>query len=108
VAADLQDAITRGTPVASIIRPTRLGRLDLLPATLALARLELDMMSMVRREDRVKRALGQVRDRYAYVVLDLAPSLSLVSLAALVAATGIIAPMNPTRLAIGGLGAFLG
>jgi chromosome partitioning protein len=52
VAADLQDAIARGTPVDSIILPTRIGRLDLLPATLALARLELDLMSMVRREDR--------------------------------------------------------
>jgi chromosome partitioning protein len=69
---------------------------------------ELDLMSMGRREDRMKRVLGQVRDRYAYMVLDLAPSLSLVSLAALVAATGIIAPVSPTRLAIGGLGAFLG
>jgi cellulose biosynthesis protein BcsQ len=63
---------------------------------------------MVRREDRVKRVLGQVRDRCAYVVLDLAPSLSLVSLAALVAATGIIAPMNATRLGVGALGTFLG
>jgi chromosome partitioning protein len=108
VAADLQDAITRSTPVDAIILPTRIGRLDLLPATLALARLELDLMGMVRREDRVKRVLGQVRDRYTYMVLDLAPSLSLVSLAALAAATEIIAPVNPTRLAVGALGTFLG
>jgi chromosome partitioning protein len=107
VAADLQDAITRGMPVDSIILPTRIGLLELLPATLALARLELDLVSMVRREDRVRMVLGQVQDRYAYIVLDLAPSLSLLNLAALTAATEIIAPVNPERLAVNGLGTFL-
>jgi chromosome partitioning protein len=107
VATDLQDAITRSTPLDSIILPTRVGWLELLPSTLALARLDLDLMSMVRREDRVRMVLGQVQDRYAYIVLDLAPSLSLVSLAALAAATGIIAPVNPERLAVNGLGTFL-
>jgi chromosome partitioning protein len=108
VEADLQDAITRGTPVDSIILPTRIGRLELLPSTLALARLDLDLMTMVRREDRVRMVLGQVRDRYAYIVLDLAPSLSLVTLAALAAATDLVTPVNPERLAVNGLGTFLG
>jgi len=107
VAADLQDAITRGTLLDLIILPTRIGRLELLPSTLALARLELDLVSMVRREDRVRMILNQVRDRYAYIVLDLAPSLSLLNLAALTAATEIIAPVNPERLAVNGLGTFL-
>jgi chromosome partitioning protein len=107
VAADLQDAIVKGTPVDSIILPTRIGWLELLPSTLALARLDLDLMTMVRREDRVRMALGQVRDRYAYIVLDLSPSLSLVTLATLAAATEIIAPVNPERLAVRGLGMFL-
>jgi chromosome partitioning protein len=108
VVADLQDAIARAAPLDSIILPTRIGRLELLPATLALARLELDLMTMVRREERVRMVLGQVRDRYGYIVLDLAPSLSLMTVAALAAATEIIAPVSPTKLGIGGLGAFLG
>jgi AAA domain len=65
-------------------------------------------MTMVRREDRVRMVLGQVRDRYAYIVLDLAPSLSLVTLAALAAATDLVTPVNPERLAVNGLGTFLG
>ena len=62
---------------------------------------------MTRREDR-RESLGPGHDQYDYAVLDLAPSLSLVTLAALVAATDLIAPVSATKLAMGGLGAFLG
>lgn len=105
---DLQDVISRGVPIAKTIRRTRIEELDLLPATLALAPLETELVSMTRREDRLQRALAGVNGDYAFAVLDLAPSLSLVTLAALVAATDVIAPVSATKLAVGGLGAFLG
>jgi len=105
---DLQDVISGGVPIDKTIRNTRIDDLHLLPATLALAPLETELVSMTRREDRVKRALERVENTYDVAVLDLAPSLSLVSLAALVAATDIIAPVSATKLALGGLGAFLG
>jgi chromosome partitioning protein len=104
---DLQDVVSKGVPVDKTIRPTRIEGLDLLPATLALAPLETELVSMTRREDRIQRALSAVEDTYDYAVLDLAPSLSLVTLAALVAATDLIAPVSATKLAVGGLGAFL-
>ena len=105
---DLQDVISGGVPLDKAILHTRIENLDLVPATLALAPLETELVSMTRREDRIKRALDTVADSYDVAVLDLAPSLSLVTLAALVAATDIIAPVSATKLAIGGLGAFLG
>lgn len=105
---DLQDVISGGVPMDKAILHTRIEDLDLLPATLALAPLETELVSMTRREDRIKRALDTVADSYDVAVLDLAPSLSLVSLAALVAATDIVAPVSATKLAVGGLGAFLG
>lgn len=108
IEADLQDVVTGATNLAKAIRSTRIDGLDLLPATLALAQLEVQLVSMTRREDRMARALAPARDTYDYVVLDLAPSLSLVSLAALVAADSIIAPVSATKLAVSGLGAFLG
>jgi chromosome partitioning protein len=104
---DLQDIIRNTIPVNKVIRPTRIKRLDMLPATLALAPLELELVSMPRREDRVKRALAPAGDSYDLCIIDLAPNLSLVTLAALVAATDIIAPVSATKLALGGLGAFL-
>lgn len=108
IEADLQDVITGTADLNKAVRSTRIDGLDLLPATLALAQLEVQLVSMTRREDRMARALEPARDIYDYVVLDLAPSLSLVSLAALVAADSIIAPVSATKLAVSGLGAFLG
>lgn len=105
---DLQDVISNAVPIEKTIRPTRIAGLDLLPATLALAPLETELVSMTRREDRIQRALSGVTESYDLAVLDLAPSLSLVTLAALVAATDLIAPVSATKLAVGGLGAFLG
>jgi len=104
---DLQDIIRNTVPLEKVIRPTRIEDLDMLPATLALAPLELELVSMPRREDRVKRALAPAEKTYDFCIIDLAPNLSLVTLAALVAATDIIAPVSATKLALGGLGAFL-
>jgi chromosome partitioning protein len=108
VELDLQDVISRGAPVDKAIVQTRIDGLDLLPATLALAPLETELVAMTRREDRIARALSPIAGRYDVAVLDLAPSLSLVTLAALVAATDVLAPVSATQLAVGGLGAFLG
>jgi chromosome partitioning protein len=104
---DLQDIVKNAVPIGEVIRPTRIDGLYLLPATLALAQLELELVSMSRREDRIKRALAPVSQDYDFCIIDLAPSLSLVTLGALVAATDIIAPVSATKLALGGLGAFL-
>jgi chromosome partitioning protein len=105
---DLQDVIGQSVPPRQAILTTRIEGLDLLPATLALARLEIELTTMARREDRIKRALGHVEDLYDYVVIDLAPNLSLISLAALTAATDIITPVSATQLAVAALGTFLG
>jgi chromosome partitioning protein len=104
---DLQDVVSKQTPIDKVIRTTRIENLDLLPATLGLALLDVELVSLTRREDRIKRALAEVEDRYDYAVLDLAPSLSIVNLAALVAATDIVAPVSAKKLSMAGLGAFL-
>jgi chromosome partitioning protein len=105
---DLEDVVIHGLATKEAIMPTRIEGLDLLPATLALARLDLEMVGLARREDRIRRALAAVDDRYEYVVLDLSPSLTLPALGALVAATHIIAPVSALKLSMAALGTFLG
>jgi chromosome partitioning protein len=105
---DLEDVVIRGLPVRKAIISTRVRGLDLLPATLALARLDLELVGLNRREDRIKRALAPVRGDYEYLVLDLPPSLSLPALGALVTATHIVAPVSASRLAMAALGSFIG
>lgn len=104
---DLEDVVAKDTPIAKAIRPTRIEGLDLLPATLGLALLDTELVSMTRREDRIKRVLSDVSHLYDFTVLDLAPSLSTVNLAALVAATDIITPVSAKQLSMSGLGKFL-
>lgn len=108
IKGDLFTVLKDGMPVDQAIRPTRVNGLDLLPATLELAALDLELVSMTLREYRIRKALEPVLDRYDYVIVDLPPSLSLVVLNALAAADHIISPVSASRLAIRGLGAFLG
>jgi chromosome partitioning protein len=105
---DLYAVIKDGMPTERAIMTTRIESLDLLPATLDLAALDLELVSMTLREFRIKKALEPIAGDYAYVVIDLPPSLSLVVLNALAAADFIIAPVSATRLGVRGLGAFLG
>jgi chromosome partitioning protein len=105
---DLYAIIKEGMPIEEAILPTRVGTLDLLPATLDLAALDLELVSMTLREYRIKKAIEPIAGDYDYVVIDLPPSLSLVVLNALAAADYIISPVSATRLGVRGLGAFLG
>jgi chromosome partitioning protein len=108
VQADLQDIIADGAPAEEVIVRTRLEGLDLLPATLNLAILDMQMVAITRKEDQVKRALRPLADRYDQVVIDLPPNLAPLTLACLVAADHIIVPVNASRLALQGMGTFLG
>jgi chromosome partitioning protein len=108
VQADLQDVIADHVPADKVIVQTRLDGLDLLPATLSLAILDMQMVAMTRKEDQVKRALAPLSDRYDQVIIDLPPNLAPLTLACLVAADHIIVPVNASRLALQGMGTFLG
>lgn len=105
--ADLEDVISGRRDLGAVIDRTRIDGLDLLPATLALAQLELVLMPMVRCEDRIAQALSPAADVYDYVILDLPPNLGLVSLGGLVAADWIVSPLAANRLALKALGLFI-
>src|SRR5512142_2135508 len=88
---DLRDVIVgRGhgaIPIAKAIRPTRVPLLDILPATLDLARLDTELVSMTSGEIRVARALEPVLDTYEFVIVDQHASLSTLNVACLAAAS---------------------
>ncbi len=84
--------------------PYRAATLDLLPAHIRLAGAELELMSMIRREDRLAGALKQLNEHYDYVIIDCPPSLSLLTLNALMAADQVIIPVEPGYFSLIGLG----
>ncbi len=80
---------------------------DLLPTNIDLTAAEIRLMDEPAREQRLKSALEQVRDRYDYILIDCPPSLSLLTLNALAAADGVIVPMQCEYFALEGLSALV-
>jgi chromosome partitioning protein len=92
-----------GMPVEEAARPTSIEGVNVLAADAALASGDLRLADVVGREHRLRDVLAPVRARYAYIVVDCPPSLSLLPINALVAADAYIAPVVPQYLALEGL-----
>jgi len=104
---DLFDVVKNGADVRKVVQPTRIEGLDVLPSTLAVARLDHELISMHRREDKILEAVAPLLDDYNVMVLDLPPSLNAVVIAALTAATSIVVPADASRWGLRGCRAFL-
>jgi chromosome partitioning protein len=104
---DLYDVIGREVPLDKVIRPTRLEYLDLLPSTLAVARLDQELVTKHRREEQLRRHLAPVFENYDTIVLDLSPNLGSLVIAALCAATSLIVPTDASRWGRRGVAMFL-
>jgi len=81
---------------------------DLLPGNGDLTAAEIRLMDESGREQRLKQALDPLRERYAWIVIDCPPSLSLLTLNALAAADSVLVPTQCEFLALEGLTAMLG
>jgi chromosome partitioning protein len=102
------DVLLNDTPVERAILVSKQVQLDLLPSAPALAGAEVELVSLMAREYRMKRALQPIQDRYDYVFLDCPPSLGLLTINALVAVgDGVIIPVQCEYLALEGLGRLL-
>jgi chromosome partitioning protein len=69
---------------------------------------EFQMMRMDEREYRLREALSGIKDNYDYIIIDCPPSLNMLTVNALVAATGVLIPMQCEYYALEGLSALVG
>ncbi len=100
----IYDVLINNIPLESIIINTAFEGVDLAPATISLAGAEIELVSAIARESKLKKALRHVRQRYDYILIDCPPSLGLLTLNALTAADGIIIPVQCEYYALEGLG----
>ena len=93
-------------PIEKTIKPTALAKLHVAGANNELAGAEIELVSALARESRLRGALTAVRDRFAFIVLDCPPSLGLLSVNALNAADRIIIPIQGEYYSMEGLAQF--
>ena len=86
---------------------SKLDNLHVLPATISLAGAEIELVSTISRELRLKNALEGVRERYDYIIIDCPPSLGLLTINALTAADSVIIPVQCEYYALEGLSQLL-
>lgn len=80
---------------------------DVLPANGDLTAAEVQLMTAPRRESRLREALAEVRPDYDYILVDCPPSLNMLTVNAMVAAQGVLIPMQCEYYALEGLSALL-
>lgn len=92
--------ISKGTPLAELVRGSDLPNLDILPADLSHRALEAVLARRRRPAARLALKLAPLADGYDWVFLDCAPSVTLVSEAVLAAATAVLVPVVPSSLSL--------
>lgn len=86
-----------------IIRKTELKYLELAPSNMDLTGAEIELVSAIARETRLREALSSVVDDYDYIIIDCPPSLGLLTVNSLTAANSVIVPMQCEYFALEGL-----
>ena len=90
-------------PIEDVIIPDVCEGLDLVPATINLAGAEVELVSEIARENRLKDAVGKMRGKYDYIFIDCPPSLGLLTVNSLVAADKLIIPIQTEFYALEGV-----
>lgn len=90
-------------PLEEVIIPDVYKGVDLVPATINLAGAEVELVSEMARENRLKDAVGKMRGKYDYIFIDCPPSLGLLTVNSLVAADKLLIPIQTEFYALQGV-----
>lgn len=99
----IYDVLISDTQLTDIIIPDVCEGLDVAPATINLAGAEVELVSEMAREGRLKETIGHVRGKYDYIFIDCPPSLGLLTVNALVAADKLLIPIQCEFYALEGV-----
>lgn len=101
------DAVINDEPAAGIIMKTCQENLYLMPSSISLAGAEVELVSLMSRESKLKLSLDEIRDDYEYIFIDCPPALGLLTLNALTAADTVLVPIQCEFYALEGLSQLL-
>ncbi len=101
------DALLGDAPLSELIEPVCVENVFVVPSTIQLAGAEIELVSAFSRESKLKVALDSVLEDFDFVVIDCPPSLGLLTINALTAATGVVIPVQCEYYALEGLSKLL-
>lgn len=99
----IYDVLLNDVSIEDVIIPDVCKGLDVVPATINLAGAEVELVSEMARENRLKDAVGSLRGKYDYIFIDCPPSLGLLTINALVAADKLLIPIQCEFYALEGV-----
>lgn len=92
------------TTMEETIKQTNIKNLKVCPSNINLAGAEVELVSMMSREQRLKEKLEEIKSQYDYIIIDCPPSLGLITLNAFTAANSVLIPIQCEYYALEGLG----
>jgi chromosome partitioning protein len=110
-AGTIYRALTTEEPTTDLrpfVMPTSTDRLLLVPADRNLTGAEIELVTLSRREERLRLLLEPMREHFDYIFIDCPPSLGLLTLNALVAADAVLIPLHCEYFALEGLADLVG
>lgn len=103
----MTEVILGSANLSSTIRPTKYKHFDLAPATPELANAEVEITSMHKKFVRLRDAIRSVADSYDYIIIDLPPSLSLLTVNGMIASDYLLLPVQTEFYALEGVAQLL-
>ena len=102
--ASIYDVLLSDFPMEDCVEPTAVKNLFVAPATIDLAGAEIELVPAFSRELRLRRAIESMDGQFDYVLIDCPPSLGLLTVNGLAAATEVVVPIQCEYYALEGLG----
>ena len=98
------DVLVDDTEMKDVIKETKIKNLKICPSNINLAGAEVELVSMISREQRLKEKLEEIKQDFDYIFIDCPPSLGLITLNAFTAANSVLIPVQCEYYALEGLG----
>lgn len=103
ITKSVYDVVLNKIPIQEAITCQVFPNLDLLPCNINLTGAEIELVGVLARETRLKKALTVIRDQYDFIFIDSPPSLGLLTLNALVASDSVLVPIQCEFYALEGV-----
>ena len=101
------DILINENELKEIVKKTSIKNLNICPSNINLAGAEVELVSVMSREHRLKEKLDVVKDDYDFIIIDCPPSLGLITLNAFTASDSVLIPVQCEYYALEGLGQLL-